>query len=84
MKLVFGPAAQKGLRRVPVKDAAALLAMLKEIAADPFGPHPQAKKLTEHPGFRVRQGEWRAVYRLDRQAGEMLVETVGHRSEVYR
>ncbi len=84
MKLILSPAALKGLRKLPTRDAAAMLAALKEIAADPFGQHAKAKKLTDHPGYRARHGEWRAVYRLDRQSDEMVVDRVNHRSEVYR
>jgi mRNA interferase RelE/StbE len=84
VKLILTPAALKGLRKIPTKDAAVLLALLNQIAADPFGPHNQAKKLTDQPGYRMRHGDWRALYRLDRQADEMVVERVSHRSEVYR
>lgn len=84
MKLIFAPVAVKGLRGMPAKDAAAMVAILKEIAVDPFAPCAKAKRLTGHPGFRVRHGDWRAVYRLDPEAGEMVVNRVGHRREVYR
>jgi mRNA-degrading endonuclease RelE of RelBE toxin-antitoxin system len=84
VKLIYTTSALKALRKVPGKDAAALMATLAEIAAEPFTPHPRARKLTDHPGFRSRQGDWRAVYRIDRATEEMIVETVGHRSEVYK
>jgi len=84
VKLIITIQAAKAFRKVPAKDAGALLTILKEIAADPFGPHPKAKKLTEHPGFRTRQGDWRAIYRIDREAEEMIVEMIAHRSEVYK
>lgn len=84
MQLIYTASALKALRKIPAKEVAALMGTHKEIAAEPFAPHPRAKKLTDHPGFRVRQGDWRAVYRLNREAEEMIVETVGHRSEVYK
>jgi mRNA-degrading endonuclease RelE of RelBE toxin-antitoxin system len=34
--------------------------------------------------FRLRQGDWRAVYRVDRAAQEVRVLVVEKRSEVYR
>ena len=37
----------------------------------------------KHPGrFRIRQGDWRAVFRMD--GGDVLVDRVGNRGEVYR
>jgi mRNA-degrading endonuclease RelE of RelBE toxin-antitoxin system len=31
--------------------------------------------------FRVRQGDWRAVFRID--ADDVIVDVIGHRKEVY-
>ena len=55
-----------------------------KVAEDPMGQYPWAKRLTDQPGFRVRQGRWRAVYRLDRDTGEMIVDRVAKRDEVHR
>lgn len=84
MKLLFSPAAAKALTRMPRKEGGELLAKLQQVAADPAGQYPWAKRLTDQPGFRVRQGDWRAVYRLDHETGEMLVEKIARRDEVYR
>lgn len=37
---------------------------LDELTRDPTGA-PNVKKLTEHPGFRLRVGDWRVVYLLE-------------------
>ena len=65
MRLTYSPAALKALRRAPAKEMKDLRAKLQIVAADPMKQHPWAKRLTDQPGFRVRQGGWRAVYRLD-------------------
>jgi hypothetical protein len=54
MELIFSPAAVKVLPRLPAKDAAALMAKLQQVAANPAGQHPWAKKPTGYPGFRIR------------------------------
>ncbi len=84
MKLIFSPAAAKALTKIGRKEGAGLLAKLQQVAADPIGQYPWAKRLTDQPGFRVRQGDWRAVYRLDHGAGEMVVDKIAKRDEVYR
>jgi mRNA interferase RelE/StbE len=84
LKLIFSPAAVKALTKLPRREAAGLMAKLEKVANDPMGQYPWAKRLTEQPGFRVRQGRWRAVYRLDHDAGEMIVDKVAKRDEVYR
>lgn len=84
MKLIFAPGAARALGRLPRSDAAALLAKLRLVAANPTGRYAWAKRLTGQPGFRVRQGDVRAVYRLDHEAAEMIVDRIARRDEVYR
>jgi len=83
MALDVRPNAQKQLAGVPKADRERLRERLEEIAKNPYGSHPDAKRLTGTPGFRVRQGDWRAVYRIT-GAGDVIVIHVGHRREVYR
>jgi mRNA interferase RelE/StbE len=73
------PEAQKQLAGVPKADRE----RLERIGADPYAQHPDATRLKGTPGFRVRQGEWRAIYRVD-GAGNVIVVSVKHRREVYR
>lgn len=56
---------------------------LEQIAAAPYGSHPGAKRLQGTPGFSVRQGDWRAIYRIT-GTGDIIVIRVRHRREVYR
>lgn len=70
---------------MPAKTAAALLARLKRIAEEPFARHAEAMKLVGmRDGYRVRQGDWRALYRIDRATDTMYVEDVLHRKDAYR
>ncbi len=82
--MIFSPAAAKALTKAPKKMATDLVAKLQQVAADPTGQHPWAKRLTDQPGFRARQGDWRAIYRLDNAAGEMIVDRIAKRDEVYK
>jgi len=34
--------------------------------------------------YKLRAGDWRALYELDEKAGEMIVLLVGHRSVIYK
>lgn len=49
MKLVIAKSARTTLKSVPPKLAAALLNALVQIAEDPFGDHPNAKRLKGVP-----------------------------------
>ena len=83
MELVFSPAAVKALTKLPAKDATALMAKLQQVATNPSGQYPWAKRLTGYPGFRIRQGDWRAIYSLNYGAGKMTVEKIAKRDEAY-
>ena len=85
MKLILEKAARKGLDKMSDKAASVMLDRLEAIAADPVRKHANVKPLTGYrDAFRLRQGAWRAVYRLDRQTGEMRVVLVDVRGSVYR
>jgi len=85
MRLVVSPAALKALAALSRRDAAELLAKLEAFAADPFGLHPAAARLKGRTdAVRLRQGDWRAVCRIERSAALVIVEAIAHRREVYR
>jgi len=83
MELIFAPAALRSLRSIRPHDAEALVAKLKQFAADPFGKHSFAKGLTGG-GTRVRHGDWRAVCVIDGKTVSVIVVKIGNRREVYR
>ena len=72
-------------RRMPAKASAAMLNRLEAISANPFGRHANVCPLTgEKDAFRLRQGDWRAVYRIVRKESEMRVVLVDVRESIYR
>ena len=84
MKLIVSRAAAKSLRKMSRKDAEALLAKLDTLAAAPFATHLWALRMKGEDAFRVRQGDWRAVYRIDRETEEVVVDLIDNRREIYR
>ena len=85
MKLVLTRAAQRRLAEMGPKRSAALVERLEAIAEQPFAAHRNVERIKgERDAFRLRQGDWRAVYRIDRKAGEMRVMVVEPRGSVYR
>jgi len=84
MQLIFSPNATRAMMAMPKKDAAAMMKRLQAIAEAPFGMHAGVQRMKGGVAFRVRQGDWRAVYRVDRATQQVIVDTVGHRREVYR
>jgi mRNA-degrading endonuclease RelE of RelBE toxin-antitoxin system len=85
LKLVIDKSAQRRLRAMPAKVRITMLERLKAIAADPFASHPSVKPLRgEANAFRLRQGGWRALYRVDRAAQKVRVYVIETRARAYR
>jgi len=71
------------LLRIPREQAHRIRARLDDLVRDPYHA-PNVKKLTEHPGFRLRVGDWRVVYLLDQDRIVIQVIRIAQRGEVYR
>jgi mRNA-degrading endonuclease RelE of RelBE toxin-antitoxin system len=85
MKLVLTRATQRRLAKISPKMRAALIERLEAIAEQPFATHSNVERIKgERDAFRLRQGDWRALYRIDRTAGEMRVTAVEPRGRIYR
>jgi mRNA interferase RelE/StbE len=85
MALLFTRDAQKRLASIPQAERGQIVKRLREIAADPAGRHPATTRLVNTEGaWRVRQGDWRAVYEISGEGEDVVVIRVGHRREVYR
>jgi mRNA-degrading endonuclease RelE of RelBE toxin-antitoxin system len=86
MRLVIERAALRRLNDMPQKARESLRHQLDVIAADPFnrelndGPYQAGGK----DCFKVRQGDWRAIYKIDRKAQEVRVQIVDTRGRAYR
>ena len=55
-----------------------------QIARDPFAPIPNAKKLQDRSGYRLRVGDWRVIYEIDKDEVVIIVLKIAPRGEVYR
>jgi mRNA interferase RelE/StbE len=67
-------------RRIPREVWKRLQEQMEAIARDPHGHQANVERYKS--GFRVRHGDWRAIYEVDR--GDVVVIDVGHRREIYR
>jgi mRNA interferase RelE/StbE len=81
--LIIPPRVLKQIAAMPRADAQRLLDRLERIARAPKQKHPNVVPLAGEPGtFRVRQGDWRAVFSVEE--GDVILDRVAHRREVYR
>ena len=81
--LEYSKQAARALMRMPSNTAATLRAKLLALAQDPLAAR-NVKKLTGHPGYRVRVGDWRILYLLENGSLIVYVVEIGVRGGVYK
>jgi mRNA interferase RelE/StbE len=85
MRLALSRTAVKDLAGLPPRDRDALLRKLRDFASEPFGAHQWALPMQGRlHALRIRQGDWRAICRVDREADAVVVEFIANRREAYR
>ncbi|MGB7511224.1 MAG: type II toxin-antitoxin system RelE/ParE family toxin [Pelodictyon phaeoclathratiforme] len=83
-KIIFTKEAQKALLRLPGNTAVLVRQKLEQLAADPYAPIVNAKKLQNRSGYRLRIGDWRVIYEIQNDKLVVLVLKIAQRGEVYR
>lgn len=82
MRIDFVKSAEKELRRLDKKLAGRLLEKIQKLGNDPYGQDSQ--KLGGGKGYRIRLGDYRIVYIIDKSNRLVTVIKIGHRREIYR
>ena len=83
-KIVFTSQAAKSLQKMPRNTANLVREKLGQIANDPYTPIPNATKLQGRSGYRLRVGDWRVIYEIDKTEVVIIVLKIAPRGEVYR
>lgn len=83
-KVVFTRHATKSFQKLPRQIALQIREKLAQVAADPFAQHPAVTKLQNRPGYRLRVGDWRVIYDLQKEELIILVLKIAPRGKVYR
>jgi mRNA interferase RelE/StbE len=83
-QVVFTKQALKMLQKMPRDIGRSIRQRLDPIAIDPFAIHPGVTKLQNRDGFRLRIGDWRVIYAIQKEKVVILVVKIASRGEVYR
>jgi len=66
--------AVKALKSMPRTTAALIMQKLLVLAADPFAPNNNVKKLVNRAECRLRVGDWRVLYAIHK--GKLVIEVI--------
>ncbi len=81
--ITFSKDADKALRRMPKNTAQTIVKKIKELATNPQEMR-NVKKLSDHPGYRLRVGDWRVIYTINNNELLIHVIKIKSRGEVYK
>ena len=82
MKLQLTSKAQKELDKIDDKITLKIIQKIYQLESDPRGQNSQ--KLAGGKGYRIRSGDYRVVYTIDKVNQTITIVKIGHRKEVYR
>jgi mRNA interferase RelE/StbE len=82
--ITFTTQAAKSLLKMPRHVANLIREKLAHIANDPVASIPNAKKLQDRSGYRLRVGDWRVIYEINRDEFGIIVLKIAPSGEVYR
>ncbi|WP_032139109.1 type II toxin-antitoxin system RelE family toxin [Rickettsia tamurae] len=83
-KLSFSKTALKNLLKISTNKRKAILEKLEQLKLSPYKENNNIKKLIGHDGYRLRIGDYRIIYRINKGKLEILVINVDVRGEVYK
>jgi len=83
-KITFTTQASKALLKMPRDTAQLIREKLNQVASDPFASILNAKKLQGRPGYRLRIGDWRVIYEINKDEITIIVMKIAPRGEVYK
>ena len=79
--IIFSEQAKKSLKSLPKKDSKRIFETIIKLAANPY-PHGY-KKLKNRAGYRLRQGNYRIIYEVNKKDVYIMVLYIGHRKSIY-
>lgn len=82
MIISFVKSAEKELLKLDKNLAKRILDKIHLLGNDPYGQNSQ--KLGGGKGFRIRIGDYRVVYTVDKTAKEITIVRIRHRRDAYR
>lgn len=82
-KIILKSSVEKDLKRIDRAQVPRILRAIEDLRSNPF-PASSKKLVGSNFTYRIRVGDYRVVYIVNRPLGEIEIQRVGHRKEVYR
>ena len=83
-KITYTTRAAKTLLKMPRDIARLIREKMGQVAVDPFVLISNAKKIQGRSGYRLRVGDWRVIYEINKDQVLVVVMKIAPRGEVYK
>jgi len=81
--VIYSKQADKALLKLPRNVSALIRGKIDALAQDPAAPNNNVTALQGRPGYRLRVGDWRVIYRVENNVLRILVLKIAPRGGVY-
>lgn len=81
--ITFSKQADKALRKMPSNIAQNIVKKIKKLSINP-DIMKNVEKLTDHPGFRLRSGDWRIIYVINKNEKLIQIVKIKTRGDAYK
>lgn len=83
-KIVYSRQAERTMLKIPKNVAIKIREKLTKLAVDPFANNNNVVELVGCEAYRLRTGDWRAIYSVYKNQLEILVIKIAPRGGVYK
>ena len=83
-KILFSSQAVKTIQKLPHNKALLIREKINLLAADPYNPNLNSKKLHGRAGYRIRVGDWRIIYELKNEELIIIIIKIDSRGDIYK
>ena len=82
MKLLVNKTAAKQLLKIPYQFRLKIEREIESLTKNPFPV--KSRKLTARPGYRLKIGDYRVLYLVDKKRKTITILSAQHRKDAYR
>lgn len=83
-KIVYVSAAQKELDKLPENDFIKILKAINSLSENPFPVGHLKLEGAKEKLYRIRKGNYRVIYSVEKNIITITILKIGHRKDVYR
>ena len=83
-KIVYVSTAEKELAKLPENDFLKVQRAINSLSENPFPPGHIKLEGTKEKLYRIRKGNYRVIYSVEKNIITVTILKIGHRKDVYR